>query len=92
MGTKNIPTIIMLAAGFVTSIVMYVNDYDLDVTLYAILAVFLAFYIFGCLVKRLLDKFCMPPKTEEETEAEGEEAAETEGEQVGEDGSVIEKK
>ena len=89
MGTKNIPTIIMLAAGFVTSIVMYINDYELNVTLCAILIVFLAFYILGLLIKKLLDRFCTPPKTEETGEESEEEA---EGEQTNEDGSVIEKK
>ena len=90
MDTKNIPTIVMLAAAFVTSIVMYINDYDLDVTLMAILAVFVVFYILGVLVKRLLDKFCSPPEPEEEENAE--ETEESEGEQNNEDGSVIEKK
>ncbi len=93
MNTKNIPTIVMLAAAFVTSIVMYINDYDLNVTLKAILIVFFVFYILGLLVKRLLDKFCPPPTQEGEDEDENaEETAESEGEQGSEDGSVIEKK
>lgn len=90
MNTKNIPTIVMLAAALATSIVMYVNDYDLNVTLKMILIVFLVFYILGALVKRLLDKVC-PPKTEEDGD-ETEEAESEEGEQSNEDGSVIEKK
>lgn len=93
METKNIPTIVMLTAGFVTSIVMYINNYELSVTLQAILIVFLVFYILGLLVKRLLDKFCPPPKAEEDSEEENEgNTEETEGEQSNEDGSVIEKK
>ena len=93
METKNIPTIVMLAAAFVTSIVMYINDYDLNVTLKVILVVFFVFYILGLLVKRLLDKFCPPPKDEEENGEENAEDAEgTDGEQSNEDGSVIEKK
>lgn len=88
METKNIPTIIMLAAAFVTSIVMYINDYDLNVTLKMILVVFLVFYILGVWVKKLLDHFCQPKKDEDEEEnAEG-----SEEEPGNEDGSVIEKK
>lgn len=91
METKNIPTIVMLTAGLVTSIVMYVNRYDLSATLKMVLVVFFVFYIIGLLVKRILDKFCPPPKEEEEeSENDGEEAGE--GEQTNEDGSVIEKK
>lgn len=90
MNTKNIPTIVMLAAALATSIVMYVNDYDLNVTLKMILIVFLVFYILGAFVKWLLDKFCPVEK-----EQDGEETEETdgeEGEQNNGDGSVIEKK
>lgn len=93
METKNIPTIVMLAAAFVTSVVMYINDYDLNVTLKAILVVFLVFYILGLVVKRILDKFCPPPKPEGENgEEDAGEAAESEEKPDNEDGSVIEKK
>lgn len=94
METKNIPSIVMLLAGLVTSIVMYRNEYDLNTTLKMVLLVFFLFYILGCLVKRLLDKFC-PLKTEEEEENEGEESEKTEGDEEqkkNQDGSVIEKK
>lgn len=90
MKTKNIPTIVMLTAALVTSIVMYINEYDLSMTLITILIVFFAFYILGVLVKILLDKYCLPPKPEGESDEEKEQEA-TE-EQSGEDGSVIEKK
>nr|MBQ8252678.1 hypothetical protein [Lachnospiraceae bacterium] len=94
METKNIPAIVMLLAGLVTSIVMYRNDYDLNTTLKVVLLVFFVFYIFGSWIKRLLDKFC-PVKTEEE-EKEGEEDGDeekAEGEESqNQDGSVIEKK
>lgn len=52
MKTKNIPIIIMLTAALVTSIVMYVNEYELNVTLTTILIVFFVFYILGLLVKK----------------------------------------
>lgn len=91
MKTKNIPTIVMLAAALVTSIVMFVNDYDLSVTLTTILIVFFVFYILGVLVKKILDKFCPPPKPEDTSEEETEQEA-TEDGQGSDDGSVIEKK
>ncbi len=92
MDTKNIPTIVMLAAALTTSIVMYVNDYDLGVTLKMILIVFLAFYILGAFVKWILDKVC-PKETDADEDGEnGEESESAEGEQGSEDGSVIEKK
>lgn len=94
METKNVPSIVMLLAGLVTSIVMYRNEYDLNTTLKVVLLVFFVFYILGCLVKRLLDKFC-PVKTGEEEEKEGEETEKEDGEEgqnQNQDGSVIEKK
>ncbi len=89
MGTKNIPTIIMLTAGLITSIVMYINHYDLSTTLKIVLVVFFVFYIFGTLIRRMLDRFCFPKKEEEE--AAEEENAESEEVQQSEDGSVIAK-
>ena len=91
MKTKNIPTIVMLTAALVTSVVMYVNEYELGVTLKTILLVFFVFYILGLLVQKLLDKYCPPPKQEDESEEENEQEA-TQEQQSGEDGSVIEKK
>ena len=80
----------MLTAALVTSIVMYINKYDLSMTLRTILIVFFVFYILGILVKKLLDKYCPPPEPEDESEEEKEQ--ESPEEQGGEDGSVIEKK
>ena len=92
MKTRNIPIIVMLTAGLVTSIVMYVNRYDLSMTLATILIVFFVFYILGLLVKKVLDKYCIPVNPEEtETETEKEQE-ETEEKQSDADGSVIEKK
>jgi len=89
MKIKNIPTIIMLVAALVTSIVMYRNNYDLNFTLKMILVVFLMFYILGVLVTKILEHFCQPKTDEEEegTEEEGTESVSDNG-----DGSVIEKK
>lgn len=92
METKNVPTIVMLTAGLVVSIVMYANGYDLSVTLKTILLVFFVFYLFGCLIKWMLDKFCPKPEEEKQEEENDEEKSEEEEVQSSEDGSVIEKK
>ena len=91
MDTKNVPTIIMLTAGLATSVVMYINRYDLSATLKMVLIVFFVFYLFGCLIKRMLDKFCPLPEEEQEEEENGEEKTDGEEGQNNEDGSVIEK-
>ncbi len=88
METKNIPTIVMLTAGFVISVVMYINQYDLSTTLKMLLLVFFVFYLIGLLVKKALDKFCMPATEEDEEDGEN---TEEEPEEKNEDGSVIEK-
>lgn len=79
MKTKQIPSIIMLLAGAVSAIAMYVKHYELKVLLSVLLAVLLVSYIAGLIIKKILDKFIVPA-LEEETE-EGEviekEAAET---------------
>lgn len=89
METKNIPTIVMLVAGFVISVVMYINHYDLSTTLKTLLVVFFVFYLIGLFVKKALDKFCMPAK-EGDGEEDGE-STEEEPDENNEDGSVIEK-
>lgn len=102
MNTKNIPTIIMLTAGLSSSIVMYLMHYGLYKMLRILLLVFFVFYILGLLVKKILDRFCVPKQeeTEEEQTAEEEETQEQGKEKEREsrtgkdsekDGSVIEK-
>ncbi len=94
MNTKNLPAIVMLLAGLVASIVMFRMRYDLNTMLKIILQVFFAFYILGMIVKRLLDKFCVVKKEEDENQ-DGQEAKEQEEkgeEEQSQDGAVIEKK
>jgi hypothetical protein len=97
MNTKNVPAIIMLAAGLVASIVMFLCRYRLVPMLGTLLGVFAVFYLLGLVVKKMLDRFCQIEKTEEENENEepdgGENpAGEADGENAGSaDGSVIEK-
>ena len=104
MNTKNVPVIVMLTAGLAASIVMFKMRYDLVNMLGTLLGVFILFYIFGVLMKKMLDRFCPVEKeTEEETAAEdgsaengGEENAGQQNTVQGQDGrskdgAVIEK-
>lgn len=100
MNTKNIPVIVMLTAGLVSSIVMYRMHYELYDMLWILLLVFFVFYILGHLVKKVLDKFCAPKEEKGQQEEEKTQEPEEEGEKGKEskadddthrDGSVIEK-
>ncbi|MBD5544331.1 MAG: hypothetical protein HDR01_08875 [Lachnospiraceae bacterium] len=57
MNTKNIPAIISLAAGAITSIITFVIGYEVKAMLVILLAVLILFYIAGLIVKAILDKF-----------------------------------
>lgn len=82
---KLIPPFVMLTAGAVTSILMVVKGCELNEFLGRLLAILIVFYVLGCVLKGMLDRFDrqnMPPEPEEEEdviekEAEG---GESEGE------------
>ena len=57
MKTKQIPLIMMLLAGAVTSISTKLMRYELETALWILLGVLIVFYIAGCLIKRTLDSF-----------------------------------
>lgn len=57
MRTKQIPLIVMLLAGAVTSICARLMHYELETTLWILLLVLLVFYIAGCFIKRMMDSF-----------------------------------
>lgn len=80
MKTKQIPLIVMLLAGAVTSITTKMMHYELETSLWILLWVLIAFYIAGCLIKRTIDSFEIE---EQETEEEDE--------GVSDEGAVIEK-
>lgn len=80
MKTKEIPLIVMLLAGAVTSISTKLMHYELETALWILLGVLIVFYIIGCLIKRTIDSF----------EIAGEDA-EDGGEGVSDEGEVIEK-
>ena len=93
MNTRNIPALVMLTAGLVAGIVMFRMHYSLYTMSWVILLVFAVFYVLGCLIRLMLDKFGMQ-QVKKEAEQEGEAAQETgqqEEKQQSEDGAVIEK-
>lgn len=94
MNTRNIPALVMLTAGLVAGIVMFRMHYSLYTMSWVILLVFAVFYVLGCLIRLMLDKFGMQQEKKKEAEQEGEAAQETgqqEEKQQTEDGAVIEK-
>ena len=93
MNTRNIPALVMLTAGLVAGIVVFRMHYSLYTMSWVILLVFAVFYVLGCLIRLMLDKFGMQQE-KKEAEQEGEAAQETgqqEEKQQSEDGAVIEK-
>lgn len=93
MNTRNIPALVMLTAGLVAGIVMFRMHYSLYTMSWVLLLVFAAFYVLGCVIRTMLDKFGMQQE-KKEAEQEGEAAQETgqqEERQQTEDGAVIEK-
>ena len=93
MNTRNIPALVMLTAGLVASIVMFRMHYDLYTMSWVLLLVFAAFYVLGCVIRLMLDKFGMQQekKEAEQQETAAQEAEQQEEKQQSEDGAVIEK-
>ena len=92
MNTRNIPALVMLTAGLVAGIVMFRMHYSLYTMSWVILLVFAVFYVLGCLIRLMLDKFGMQKKKEAEQEGEAaQETGQQEERQQTEDGAVIEK-
>lgn len=85
---KLIPPFVMLTAGAVTSILMVIKGCELNDFLLRLLAILIIFYILGCILKDMLDRFDRqnaPPVPEEEEdviekEPEEEEDADMENE------------
>lgn len=79
---KLIPPFIMLLAGAITSITMRILHYDMKTMLIILLGVLLGFYIAGCVIKGMLDRF---EKQIEEADMEEGEVIEKE---LAEDGKI----
>ena len=78
---KMIPTILMLMAGAITSIICYILKYEVMTMLLILIGVMILFYIVGDVIRYFLAKYVYPPK--EEADEETEEALD--------EGAVIEK-
>lgn len=79
MKTKQIPLVVMLFAGAVASITTTLMHYELETSLWILLAVLLVFYVVGCVLQRTIDSF------------ENANAKLAEEESVSDEGEVIEK-
>lgn len=88
MNTRNIPALVMLTAGLVAGIVMFRMHYSLYTMSWVILLVFAVFYVLGCLIRLMLDKFGMQQEKKKEA---AQETGQQEERQQTEDGAVIEK-
>lgn len=70
MNTKKIPAIVSLLAGLLALIVTYIGKLEFVEILTILFIVLLSFYILGCIVKAVIEKFVVP---DEEEEADDEE-------------------
>lgn len=66
MKTKKIPAIVMLLAGSIACIIMYLNGYDLKDMLVALVWVLILFYMLGVVVELLFEKFEIAKEPEPE--------------------------
>ena len=78
---RNIPALVTLLAGFVSSVVMIIQKYSLVHFLWVLVAVMAGFYIAGLLLRVILNKAFKGLETEEEKPLEDESTA-GEGEDI----------
>ncbi len=55
MKTKQIPAIVMLAAGFAVCIISFVNDFSFSLFIRTLFWALLGFYVLGYIIKIVLD-------------------------------------
>ena len=72
---RNIPALVTLLAGFVSSVVMIIQKYSLVHFLWVLVAVMAGFYIAGLLLRVILNKAFKDLETEEEKPSEDESTA-----------------
>ena len=72
MNTKKIPAIVSLLAGLISIIITYMKGTELQESLITLFIVLLSFYIFGSIVKAIVDYLTKEEPVEEETEEDGE--------------------
>lgn len=81
MKTKAIPTILMLMAGAITSIICYLLNYEIKTMMFVLLGVMFFFFYLGDLIRYVLEKNVFIQEDEPAEEEIG----------AGEEGAVIEK-
>ena len=77
---RNVPALITLLAGFITSVIMIVHRYSLVNFMWILIAVMVGFYICGVLIRFALNKVVQNKEDKENTvqEEEQEQAEEQE--------------
>lgn len=90
MKRKLIPPFVMLLAGAVSSIAMYIRHYELKNFLAILLSVLVVSYIIGLLIKRVMDKIIS--SVLEKEAAEGEVIEKEAGQEQEEDEKTAEEK
>lgn len=71
MKTKTIPALIMLLAGAIASVAGIASRMEIVSFTKMLFIVLIVFYILGCIVKVILDKYFTETQEEETTEGEG---------------------
>lgn len=77
---RNLPALITLLAGFITSVIMIVHRYSLVNFMWVLIAVMAVFYICGVLIRFALNKV-VQNKEEKENTTEAEEQEQKEGQE-----------
>ncbi|MCR5832103.1 MAG: hypothetical protein K6G67_08200 [Lachnospiraceae bacterium] len=78
MNTKKIPALVMLSAGAVSTIVTYINGYDLTEMLAILVLTLVVFLIIGVVIKLIFDSFHIEEPDEDRVDDEGEVVEKTE--------------
>lgn len=77
MKIKNLPLIIMLFAGAITSIIIYFKKYSTQEMLFTVLIVLVVFYVIGMFAKEIIEYFL---KTDQSEKSDSEKVIEKESE------------
>lgn len=81
MNTKSIPAVVMLSAGLITCIAGIAEHMEVIRFTKMLFFVLIVFYLFGCIVKLILDKGFAAMRKKEET-TDGDNASEEEDEEI----------
>lgn len=70
---RNVPALITLLAGFITSVIMIVHRYSLVNFMWILIAVMVGFYICGVLIRFTLNKVVQSKEDKEKADGDEEE-------------------